>query len=112
MTKLHENRCEACRAGAPKLSEAEQIALLPEIPGWQIIDDGVAKLVRHFQFGDFMSAMAFTNRVAELAEQQNHHPQITVTWGDAEVTWWTHKIAGLHHNDFVMAAKTSQLYSS
>jgi 4a-hydroxytetrahydrobiopterin dehydratase len=59
---------------------------------------------------DFIKAMDFTNRAAQLANEEDHHPAILTEWGKVTVTWWTHKIKGLHQNDFIMAAKTDQLY--
>jgi 4a-hydroxytetrahydrobiopterin dehydratase len=67
-------------------------------------------LERSFQFPDFVEALAFTNRVAEKAEQVGHHPDILTQWGTVTVTWWSHKIKGLHRNDFIMAANTDALY--
>ena len=71
--------------------------------------DGIKRLRRAFKFKDFREAMQFTNRVGELAEQEDHHPAILTEWGKVTVTWWTHKIKGLHRNDFIMAAKTDSL---
>jgi 4a-hydroxytetrahydrobiopterin dehydratase len=71
--------------------------------------DGVMQLERRFGFPDFAEALAFTNRVGEAAEAEGHHPRLVTEWGSVVVTWWTHKIGGLHRNDFVMAAKTDRL---
>ncbi len=110
MTKLHEMACEACRAGAPTVSEEEMAELLKEIPDWQpLSEDGVLKLRRRFEFKNFVEALAFSNRVGELAEQQGHHPELLTEWGATTVTWWTHKIRGLHKADFIMAARTDRL---
>jgi len=108
---LKQESCEACRADAPRVTESEVASLLKEIPEWKIIqnDDGVNQLTRTFQFDDFVSAQAFTNKVADLAESLGHHPKIVLEWGKVEVVWWTHKIKGLHRNDFVAAAKTNDL---
>ncbi|MDO3387095.1 4a-hydroxytetrahydrobiopterin dehydratase [Gilvimarinus sp. SDUM040013] len=110
MTQLQEQTCEACRADAPKLT-AEQIdALLVEAPGWQVEErGGIAQLNREFTFANFAEALAFAQKVGELAEAFDHHPMIVTEWGKATVYWWTHKIGGLHKNDFIMAAKTSGL---
>jgi 4a-hydroxytetrahydrobiopterin dehydratase len=84
--------------------------LKPEIPQWSVVErDGIARLERVFRFANFAEALAFTNRVGALAEAAGHHPAITTEWGRVTVGWWTHAIAGLHRNDFVMAAKTDQL---
>lgn len=111
MTELANESCEACRADAPKLTAEELAYLLPQIPEWTLLDDnGVQKLARQFSFKNFAEAMAFASRVGELAEENNHHPVLTVEWGEAEVVWWTHKIDGLHKNDLVLVAKTDALY--
>jgi len=71
--------------------------------------DGIKRLERSFDFEDFVGALAFTNNVGELAEREGHHPDILTEWGRVTVSWWTHKIGGLHKNDFIMAAKTDAL---
>ncbi len=110
MTELARERCVACRRDAPTVSEADIAELAPQIPGWEVIEvDGIRRLERAFSFDDFASALRFANAVAEVAEQEGHHPALLVEWGKVIVTWWTHKIGGLHRNDFVMAAKTDQL---
>ena len=84
--------------------------LLLQVPEWNILmSEGIDKLERVFEFSDFIQALEFTNNVGNLAEQENHHPALLTEWGRVTVTWWTHKIGGLHHNDFVAAAKTDQL---
>jgi len=81
------------------------------IIGWQAREmDGVDRLEKVFKFKDFLEAMAFTNRIAVIAEEQGHHPLITTEWGGVTVQWWTHKIKGLHRNDFIMAAKTDEIF--
>jgi len=108
--QLAAGECEACRVGAPEVSEQAMPELLAALPEWQLCTStGVKQLQRLFVFKNFVAAQAFTNRVAELAEQHNHHPAILLEWGKVTVTWWTHKINGLHRNDFVMAAKTDSL---
>jgi len=110
MSRLTEQHCEACRSDAPRVTEAEREQLLPQIPEWTLTRiEGVEQLLRCFHFPDFARAMDFANRVGELAEAQGHHPAILVEWGRVTVRWWTHKIHGLHRNDFVMAARTDQL---
>lgn len=113
MSKLAEQKCIACRKGDPALSEAEIAALQPQVPDWRVLEvDGVKRLERAFKFKDFKQALAFTNRVGELAEQEDHHPALLTEWGKVTVTWWTHAVNGLHRNDFIMAAKTDQAYSA
>jgi 4a-hydroxytetrahydrobiopterin dehydratase len=104
-------KCTACRGGEPTLSDGEIAELHRQVPEWQIVErDGVKRLERVFRFKDFAEAMAFTNRVAEIAESEGHHPSILTEWGRVIVTWWTHKIRGLHRNDFIMAARTDEVY--
>jgi len=111
MTKLTKQACEACRADAPQVSNEEQQALLRELPDWSVFElDGEPQLKRVFKFRNFIEALAFANQVGDLAEAENHHPALLVEWGKVTVRWWTHKIGGLHRNDFIMAARTSELY--
>ncbi len=86
---------------------------MPQIPDWEIVEiDGINRLSRTFEFDNFADALSFTNKVGELAEKEQHHPAILTEWGKVTVSWWTHKIGGLHINDFVMAAKTDAAASS
>lgn len=113
METLTNLKCVACRADAPHVTEAEVAQFRPQVPDWQLLErNGIPQLERVYKFKNFVEALAFTNRVGELAEAEGHHPAILVEWGRATVTWWTHKIKGLHRNDFIMAAKTDQLYAS
>ena len=83
---------------------------LAALPEWQIIEhDGIMKLMRRFAFRDFADALAFTQRVGEVAEQAGHHPVIVTEWGRTTVTWWTHTLRGLHLNDFILAARTDEV---
>ncbi len=108
---LAGERCEACQPDAPRVTDREIAELSPQIPEWEIVERaGISRLERSFQFPDFVEALAFTNRVAEKAEQEGHHPDILTKWGAVTVTWWSHKIKGLHRNDFIMAANTDALY--
>ena len=109
-SSLNHQQCDACRADAPQVTEQERELLFPQIPEWiQVEEDGSEKLQRHFPFRNFVQALAFSNRVGELAEQEGHHPAILTEYGKVTVTWWTHKIRGLHRNDFICAAKTDAL---
>jgi 4a-hydroxytetrahydrobiopterin dehydratase len=109
-TGLASEKCVACRVGAPRVTEAEMAELKPTVPDWQIVErDGIPRLERAFKFDDFVQALAFTNRVGEIAEEEGHHPALLTEWGKVTVAWWTHKIRGLHRNDFIMAAKTDAL---
>ena len=110
MANLTNERCVACRRDAPRVTEAEIGELKPLIPDWEIVErDGILRLERVFLFPDFAEALAFTQRAGELAEAERHHPALLTEWGRVTVTWWTHKIRGLHRNDFIMAAKTDRL---
>jgi len=110
MTSLADQSCEACRAGAPLATPDEVADYLSRLPGWQIVEiDGVDRLRKSFSFKNFARALEFSNRVGAVAEQENHHPAILTEWGRVTVSWWTHKIGGLHGNDFIMAAKTDAI---
>lgn len=108
---LSKQKCVACRRDAPRVTDAEIAEYLPQIPGWNLVErDGIRQLERFYAFKEFADALEFTNRVGQLAEQENHHPAILTEWGRVTVSWWTHKIKGLHRNDFIMAAKTDEAY--
>jgi 4a-hydroxytetrahydrobiopterin dehydratase len=110
MSTLQESTCTACRADAPQVTDEEIAELKPQIPEWQIIErDGMRQLERVFRLKNFAQALEFTNKVGTLAESEGHHPALLTQWGSVTVTWWTHKIRGLHRNDFIMAAKTDRL---
>ncbi|MFI2812739.1 MULTISPECIES: 4a-hydroxytetrahydrobiopterin dehydratase [Microbulbifer] len=109
MTELAEQKCEACRADAPLVSDEELAQLIREIPDWTpVTRDGVMQLERVFKFRNFKQALAFTNRVGEIAEEVGHHPALLTEWGKVTVTWWSHEAGGLHKNDFIMAARTDK----
>lgn len=107
MENLYEKHCEACQMGAPLVTEEESQELMLKVPAWKRgFHDGVEKLFREFHFVEFKDAFNFTHKIATLAERENHHPSIVTEWGKVTVYWWTHKINGLHVNDFIMASKT------
>ena len=108
MERLAAKSCVPCRGGVPPLSAAEAEPLLRETPGWTLAEGGT-RLRRGFEFRDFVEAMRFVNRVADLAEEQGHHPDIAIHWNRVDLTLWTHKIGGLHENDFILAAKVADL---
>jgi 4a-hydroxytetrahydrobiopterin dehydratase len=111
MDHLLQMKCVACRADSPRVTEAEIAEFQPQVPDWLLLErDGISRLERVYKFKNFAEALAFTNRVGELAEAEGHHPAILTEWGKVTVTWWTHKIKGLHRNDFIMAARTDQVY--
>jgi 4a-hydroxytetrahydrobiopterin dehydratase len=110
MSTLQESTCTACRADAPRVTDEEIAELRPQIPDWQIVErDGIPRLERAFRLKNFAQALDFTNKVGALAEGEGHHPALLTQWGSVTVTWWTHKIRGLHRNDLIMAAKTDRL---
>lgn len=107
MSALLREACVACRGDAPQVTDAEITALRREVPGWELVErEDIRRLEKVFRFPDFAGALAFTDRVGALAEAEGHHPALLTEWGRVTVTWWTHKIRGLHRNDFIMAAKT------
>jgi len=110
--QLAKMTCSACRGDEPPLTDDELEEYMPRVPEWDLVEeDGVKSLRRTFEFSNFVEALEFTNAVGAAAEEEGHHPIITLTWGKATVTWYTHKIKGLHENDFIMAAKTDEQYA-
>jgi 4a-hydroxytetrahydrobiopterin dehydratase len=94
------------------MTDEEIAELKPQIPEWQIIErEGIPRLERAFRLKNFVQALDLTNMVGGLAEEEGHHPALLTEWGRVTVTWWTHKVRGLHRNDFIMAAKTDVLAS-
>jgi 4a-hydroxytetrahydrobiopterin dehydratase len=111
MNDLASGKCVACRAGEPTLTDAEIAELEPQLPDWQVKEvEGMKRLERVFKFKNFAQALEFTNKVGAIAEAENHHPMIITEWGKVTLAWWTHKIGGLHRNDFIMAARSDELY--
>jgi 4a-hydroxytetrahydrobiopterin dehydratase len=110
MKELAIQHCSPITASTPKLPPREISQLKSKLPGWEIhTKKGEYHLEKSFKFTDFRQAMAFTNQVAKVADKEDHHPVLLTEWGKVTVTWWTHKIHGLHLNDFIMAAKTEKL---
>jgi 4a-hydroxytetrahydrobiopterin dehydratase len=110
MSELSAMQCVACRGGEPTLTESEIDRWLPEVPDWRVKEvEGVKRLERIFKLKNFVQALDLTNRIGAVAEAEGHHPLIVTEWGRVTVQWWTHKIGGLHQNDFIMAAKTDRL---
>lgn len=105
---LTQKTCVPCQGGIPPLSVEDARAMMDQVPGWTLSEAG-DRLERHFEFKDFVSALDFVNRLGALAEAEGHHPDIGFGWGYADIVFLTHKIEGLHENDFIMAAKTSDL---
>ncbi|MCE8015425.1 4a-hydroxytetrahydrobiopterin dehydratase [Halomonas sp. MCCC 1A17488] len=113
MTELSEQQCEACSWDAPHVSDDEIETLKRDIPEWSLVErDGIKQLERVYKFRNFKQALAFTNRVGEIAEEAGHHPALLTEWGKVTVTWWSHEMKGLHKNDFILAARTDKAAAS
>jgi 4a-hydroxytetrahydrobiopterin dehydratase len=107
---LRNEKCVPCRGGVPKLTDDEIELYYEQLKRWKVVEkDGIKRLERAFHFDDFAQAMEFTNKISQIAEEEGHHPVLLTEWGKVTVSWWTHKIKGLHKNDFIMAAKTDAL---
>ncbi len=109
MSDLANRTCVPCKGGIPPLSGRELEELQQKLPEWEVVKSH--HLHHEFTFPDFEQALAFVNRVGDVAEQQRHHPDIFLTWGKVGITIWTHKIDGLTESDFILAAKIDQLYT-
>jgi len=113
MNSLVSKKCSPCRTGAPTLPDKEISRFLTQMPEWKLIDsDDIKRIRRVYSFKDFATALAFTNKVGEVAEAEGHHPTLETAWGEVTVTWWTHKIKGLHQNDFIMSSKTDRIFQA
>jgi 4a-hydroxytetrahydrobiopterin dehydratase len=108
MNELAQKECVPCKDGTPPLKGQELTKLSDQLGGgWKVINEHHLK--KEFKFKDFREALAFTNKVGELAEKLGHHPDIYLTWGEVKLTIWTHTIDGLTESDFVFAAKANEL---
>lgn len=113
MTKLLEQKCAPCSGDVSPATEKEINTYKKEVPDWDLItENGEPHLQRIYEFPNFKAALAFTNSIGEIAEAEGHHPALLTEWGKVTVTWWTHSINGLHHNDFIMAAKSDEIANS
>src|SRR3569832_2438039 len=108
---LSHQQCTPCRGGIPPLSREQAEGLLQEIPEWSLANEAT-RIQRTYKFKNFAEALAFVNRVGDIAEAQGHHPDIGLGWGYCTVTLYTHKIKGLHENDFIIAAKCDRAYDA
>ena len=106
--ELAGKTCVPCRGGIPPMTKPEAEGMLAAVPDWKLEQNGT-RLTRRFEFEDFRKAMEFVNRVADVAEEEQHHPDIAIHWNKVDLVLWTHKIGGLHENDFILAAKVDQL---
>ena len=111
MTSLADKKCVACEGDTPALSDAGAQGLLKQIQGWKIEkpQGGEPRIEKVFKFEGFMPAVDFVNQVARIAEDEGHHPDLYVKWGELRVMLWTHAAHGLTENDFILAAKIDQL---
>ena len=109
MNDLSSQSCEACQIDAPKVPQDQIQILLSQINGWVLIEEPINKIQKIFSFKSYKDSVDFSNKVASLADDEDHHPQILLEWGKVTVIWWSHKIEGLHKNDFICAAKTDKL---
>jgi len=105
---LTNKKCVPCEGGLSPLATDEAKAMLNEVPGWELANDGKA-IKRQFKFKNFKQSLAFVNKAGDIAEAEGHHPDITFGWGYAEFLLWTHAIGGLHENDFIMASKINEI---
>lgn len=111
MNELNREQCVRVKKGSPPLSQEEINLLLTKVEGWQVISsEGLTKLQKTFSFRQYREALDFSMAVGLAAEEQDHHPTIIIEYGKVTIEWWTHVVYGLHRNDFIMAAKTDEIY--
>jgi 4a-hydroxytetrahydrobiopterin dehydratase len=109
-TPLHERQCVVCKPGTPHLTSAEVGHLLGQIEGWKVEEvEGHLRLSKVFKFKGFMPGVELINKIAAVAEAENHHPDLLLTWGALTVWLLTHAANGLTQNDFILAAKIDRL---
>ena len=108
VSSLADRQCVPCRGGTPPLRGEELERLSSQLPGWKVVEQH--HIAKTFLFPDFRQALAFVNLAGELAEQQGHHPDLTLSWGKVDVVIFTHKIRGLSESDFVLGAKIDRVY--
>lgn len=109
---LTQKHCVPCEGGTPPVSDQKEDELLKQTPGWLLLRDGTHRLRRQFTFKDFKEAIQFVNKVAELAESEGHHPDITIFYNKVQLDLFTHAVGRLSDNDFIMAAKVNKLLES
>ena len=110
MNSLLEKKCTPCELGAPIVPDEDQILLLKDLDGWLLDKSETPKLIKVFKFTNYANTINFVDSIAGLAESEDHHPKITLEWGIVCIEWWSHKIEGLHMNDFICAAKSDKIY--
>ena len=109
MSNLLEKKCTACELGAPLVPDKDQIELLKDLEGWQLDKSDISKLVKIFKFSNYLKTLNFVNLIADLAESEDHHPDLTVKYGSCKVVYTTHAIGGLSENDFICAKKIDNI---
>jgi 4a-hydroxytetrahydrobiopterin dehydratase len=110
MTDLAKETLDTSQSAASQLPTEQASDLLRGLPGWLLKKvGGMERVEKVYSFKDFSQALAFTNQVGALAEQEDHHPALLTEWGQVTVSWWSHSLGGLHRNDLIMAARTDQL---
>ncbi len=107
MANLEDKKCVPCEVGGIPLVKSEIEDYLKDLKGWNNIDD--KKIQKEYKFKNFVHAMEFANKITEIAEEEGHHPTLTISWGRVVVNLYTNKINGLHENDFIMAAKIDKI---
>ena len=113
MAGLADETPALAQRGSSALDDNAIAELKAFLPDWTVLEvDSVKQLQRKFKFKDFKNALEFTNKVGRAAEAEDHHPSLLTEWGAVTVTWWTHSVKGLHRNDFIMAARTDEIYSN
>ena len=106
---LAKKHCVPCEGGTPSFSNSEENENIVKIKGWSLIRDGEHKIRKQFTFEDFKEAMKFVNKVADIAEEQQHHPDIKIVYNKVQIELFTHAVGGLSENDFILAAKINKI---
>ena len=109
MSQLAQKKCTPCREGTPPVKGEKLKELLSQLKGWTVVDEH--HLTRTYKFKDFSDALDFVNEVGAIAEEEDHHPDLHLSWGKVAIELWTHKIGGLSESDFILAAKIDQIPS-
>lgn len=106
---LAKKHCIPCEGGTPPLSDEKEDEMLKLVKGWMLVRDGTHKITRQFKFKNFKEAIAFVNKVADLAQREGHHPDIKIVYNKVSLDLFTHAVGGLSENDFIMASKINKL---
>ena len=112
MSDLTDKKCEACTIDAPLVNSVDYPELLKELEDWSIEEESINKLVKSYNFANYADSVSFANKIADLAEAEDHHPKIVLEWGSVKLEWWSHKVKGLHLNDFICASKSDKVFNS